>query len=176
METRKNNTDKPKGKTRKPNNPTMKGMRPFDKEHNGKSLSEKWTEDAVHSVLDELEDWLYSKTEIKDAEGNVVAYRDNNNVYYKDWLFEKKFYSTWINYVSDKFESVSKRFEELNSIQEQRLVSLATKGVTKEGFTKFMLVNKFNYSDKTETKNENTNQTTVIWNEEKSYNDGESII
>src|SRR5690606_14314671 len=118
---------------------------------------------------DELEDWLYSKTEIKDAEGNVVSYRDNNNVYYKDWLFEKKFYSTWINYVSDKFESVSKRFEELNSIQEQRLVSLATKGVTKEGFTKFMLVNKFNYSDKTETKNENTNQTTVIWNEEKTY-------
>lgn len=136
-------------KTSRTNHPGL-----FTKDgRNGKTY-EKWTEDACHELLDRLEQW----------------YAENDtNIYFKEFVLREGLYQDIIDHITSKFESVSKRFKYFNDLQEQRLVSLATIGVTKEGFTKFMLINKFGYAEKTEVKSENTNNNTITWNESKSY-------
>lgn len=124
---------------------------------NGKTF-EKWTEEACHELLDRLDEWY--------AE-------DETNIYFKEFILKEGLYRDALDYIQRKFPSVSERFQYFQDLQEARLVSLATKGITKEGFTKFMLINKFGYSERIETKNENTNNTSITWVEEKSYDNEE---
>lgn len=137
------------------NKRNTKGLIPFTKDGiNGKTF-EKWTEEACHELLDRLQAW-YDE--------------DETNIYFKEFILKEGLYKDVFEYVCKKHTSVSERFQYFNDLQEARLVSLATKGVTKEGFTKFMLINKFNYSERIETKNENNNTTAITWVEEKTYN------
>ena len=140
------------------NRRNTKGLIPFTSDGiNGKTF-EKWTEKACHELLDRLEAWYEE---------------DETNIYFQEFILKEGLYRDVLDYVQRKFASVSERFQYFQDLQEARLVSLATKGVTKEGFTKFMLINKFGYSERIETKNENTNNTSITWNEVKSYDDEE---
>lgn len=145
------NNDK---KTSKTNHPGLftKGGR------NGKTY-EKWTEDEVHKVLDELEEWLMDE--------------ESNNIFFKDFLFKKRLYVDWIKYVSDSFESVSERLSNIKAVQEHKLVSGGVFGKTNAPMTKFILQANYGYAEKLETTNTNTNNNTITWNEEKSYDKGE---
>lgn len=137
------------------NHKGMANLIPFTKDGiNGKTF-EKWTEKACHELLDRLQEW-YDE--------------DETNIYFKEFILKEGLYRDIFDYVQGKFTSVSERFQYFQDLQEARLVSLATKGVTKEGFTKFMLINKFGYAERLETKNDNTNNTSVTWVEEKTYN------
>lgn len=131
---------------------------PFTKDGiNGKTF-EKWTEEACHELLDRLQEW-YDE--------------DEKRIYFKEFILKEGLYKDVFEYICEKHTSVSERFKYFNDLQEARLVRLATEGTTKEGFTKFMLINKFGYSERIETKNENTNNTSITWVEEKSYDNEE---
>lgn len=123
--------------------------------YNGGSLSVKWTEENVHEIIDELEDWLMDE--------------DKNNIFFKDFLFKKRLYPDWINYVSDKFKSVSERLEQIKAVQEHKLVSSGVYGRTNAPMTKFILQANYGYAEKLETVNTNTD--TVTWVENKTYDE-----
>lgn len=123
---------------------------------NGKTY-EKWTEEEVHKVLDELEEWLMDE--------------ESNNIFFKDFLFKKRLYVDWIRYVSDSYVSVSERLANIKAVQEHKLVSGGVYGKTNAPMTKFILQANYGYTEKIETKNENNNTTSITWVEEKTYED-----
>ena len=145
---------------------THKGMAnliPFTKDGiNGKTY-EKWTESVVHQMLDELESWLVDPI----VDGDNV--KENTNIFFMDFLITKRLYRDWVAYVSEKFTSVSERIDYFKTIQEQKLVSLGVYGKTNPTMTKFLLSANYGYTEKTESKN--TNENTVVWKEEKTYED-----
>lgn len=126
---------------------------------NGKTF-EKWTEDKVHSILDFLESWLLDDIPVYDSKGKQVGIRQNDNCFYKEFLYKERLYDTWIANMSVKFSTVKKRMEEINLIQEHKLQILAAKGTQKENITKFILTNKYNWKEKVE--NENTHSISNI--------------
>ena len=141
--------------------------KPFTKDYNGANFA-KWTETAVHLIIDRLEDWLLLEYPIYAEDGTtVIGYRDAGNVFFRQFLYKEKLFDTWLNYVGKKFSTVSKRMEEINAIQEHKLQLLSFNGKGKENITKFILTNKYNWKEKTE--NENKNDNTIIWKEEKTY-------
>ena len=141
--------------------------KPFTKDYNGSNFA-KWTEPVIHKVLDELEEWLFEEVDVYDTAGKVIGKRDAGNCFYNEFLFKKKLYKNWMVYVSLKFDSVKKRLDDLDAVQEHKLQFLAATGKQKETITKFILSNKYKWSEKVESKVENTN---IIWNEEKTYDD-----
>lgn len=150
------------GKIRGHNNP-----KPFTKEYNGRDFA-KWTEEKVHSILDELEDWLLEEKPVIDDKGKVIATVDKGNVFYREFLFKKKLFADWMTYVQGKYSTVSKRFEYIDSIQEHKLQKLAFEGKGKENITKFILQNKYEWREKSDQKVDQT-LTQIEWKEEKTY-------
>jgi hypothetical protein len=139
--------------------------KPFTKKYNYKDF-EKWTEDACHEILEELEDWLLEELEVEDKHGNFIRTVDSTNCFYKGFIYKKGLMEDWVKYVKKKFDSVKKRFKNIEKIQEYKLLLLAATGRQKESITKLILSKRFNYVEKTESKNENTN-TDIIWNESR---------
>jgi hypothetical protein len=129
--------------------------KPFTKNYNGSNFV-KWTEKKVHSILDELEEWLFEEIELFDEKGVLLGKTDKGNCFYLDFLYKKKLYNSWISYVKDKYTTVSYRMEDFDKIQEHKLQLLAAKGAQKEGITKFILTNKYNWVDKAENKTEHS--------------------
>lgn len=145
----------------------MENLTPFTKDgRNGKTF-QKWTEAVVHCKLDELEEWLTAPIEVKDENGEVIDYKPNSNIFFKDFLYLHKLYDDWISYVSDTYPTASKRIKHFKQIQEQKLVSMGVHGKTNAPMTKFILSANYGYAEKTESKTDNT--TTITWNEEKTY-------
>ena len=56
--------------------------------------STKWTEEIVHGILDELEEWLWEEEPIYDKDGKVIGMKDKGNCFYKDFLYKKRFYDS----------------------------------------------------------------------------------
>lgn len=145
----------------------MANLTPFTKDGiNGKTF-QKWTEEVVHQKLDELEEWLTKPNEIKNDKGEVIEVKPNENIFFMDFLITKGLYIDWVSYVSGKFASASERINYFKAIQEQKLVSLGVYGKTNPTMTKFVLSANYGYTEKTE--NKNTNENTIIWKEEKTY-------
>jgi hypothetical protein len=143
--------------------------KPFTEEYNGRDFT-KWTEEEIHKVLDELEDWLLEEKPILNDKKEVVTYVDKGNVFYRDFLFKKKLFSDWITYVQGQYSTVSKRFQYIDSIQEHKLQKLAFEGKGKENITKFILTNKYDWREKADTKVDQT-LTQINWVEEKTYDE-----
>jgi hypothetical protein len=141
--------------------------KPFTKDYNGSNFA-TWTEDRIHIILNELEDWLLSTTEVLDDDGEVIGEVDDGNIFYKEFLYRNKLMDDWIGYVTRKYTTVADRMEEINKIQELRLQMLAINGRTKENITKFILTNKHKWSERNENINTNTN---IVWKETKNYDD-----
>ena len=141
--------------------------KPFTKDYNGANFA-KWTEPKVHTILNDLEEWLMRKKPIyAEDKLTIIDYVDAGNVFYKEFLFQERLSDNWIKYVSNKYSTVEERMQHINSIQEHKLQKLSFEGKGKENITKFILTNKYNWKEKTE--NENKNDNTIIWKEEKTY-------
>lgn len=109
---------------------------------------EKWTEDKALQLGHELIDWL----KLKNQDGE-----DNGNMFYQEFLIiEKDLYEGVISYLCEKFSSFSKLIEKANKIQELKLQKYGVADRLNATMTKFVLTNKHGWSDKMETKNENT--------------------
>lgn len=138
------------------------------------SVTWLWTEENCHKVLDDLEEWLFAtkpKTNkkdeiIRDENGEVIMV-DAGNVFWSMFLFEKKLNKNWIYEVKNKYPSVKERIEFLTDVQEEKLQWMAFEGRGKEGMAKFILQNKYNWREKSETKNQT--EMSIVWNEERTY-------
>ena len=141
--------------------------KPFTQNYNGKDFA-KWTEDVVHQILDELEDWLLEEKPILNDKKEVVTMVDKGNVFYREFLFKKKLFADWMSYVQSQFSTVAERFKYIDSIQEHKLQKLAFEGKGKENITKFILQNKYEWREKSDQKVDQT-LTQIEWKEEKTY-------
>lgn len=138
------------------------------------SVTWLWTEERCHEVLDDLEQWLFAtkpKTNkkeeiIRDENGEVIMV-DAGNCFWSMFLFEKKLNKNWIYEVKNKYPSVKERIEFLKDVQEEKLQWMAFEGRGKEGMAKFILQNKYNWREKSETKNQT--EMSIVWNEERTY-------
>lgn len=138
------------------------------------SVTWLWTEENCHKVLDELDAWLFAtkpKTNkkeeiIRDENGEVIMV-DAGNVFWSMFLFEKKLNKNWIYEVYKKYPSVKERIDFLRDVQEEKLQWMAFEGRGKEGMAKFILQNKYNWREKSETKNQT--EMNIVWNEERTY-------
>ena len=136
--------------------------KPFTKGGINGATFATWNEDNVSAITEELYNWLLEV----DERGN-----DKGNVFYMDFLYKKGLSPAWVSYVKKRFPTVAKQFEVLEKVKEERLVKMAATGVIKEGITKFVLQNQFNWREKSESKTENVTQ--ITWNEEKTYETNE---
>ena len=139
--------------------------KPFTKDYNMKDFV-KWTEERVHSLLGELEEWLLEEIEVKDKGGNIIRTEDAGNCFFKGFIYKKGLFDDWITYVKNRYESVKIRLDRINKIQEYKLQFLSANGIQREQITKFILANKFNWREKSDNKNENKNST-IIWKEDR---------
>lgn len=138
--------------------------KPFTKDNYYDST--KWNEETIHNILDDLEAWLWEEEAILDKEGTVVGMKDKGNCFYKDFLYRRGLYDNWISNYRNKYTTVSDRLSNIDKIQEHKLQLLAATGKQKEGITKFILQNKYDWKEKSQNENVNKN---IEWNETKTY-------
>lgn len=129
-----------------------------------------WTEQEVSEVIDRLEDWLFEEQEFTRPDGTTYI-KENNNIFFRDFLFREGLYENWIHKQSTNFPRQGERIEEIRKLQEQKLITSAIYGKTKEAMTKFILQANYGYKERLETTNTNTNTTAITWNETKTYSE-----
>lgn len=124
----------------------------------GNKNAEVWDVETIQNKLTEIRQFV---TE------NISVYTISSA------LIEFDLYSEWWSQMADKFKdekSVSQSIKNIESIIEQRIVNDTMTGDAKSAtFSIFLLKNKFGYVDKQET--ENKTDLTLLWNEEKTYNE-----
>lgn len=124
----------------------------------GNKNAEVWDIETIQNKLTEIRQFV---TE------NISVYTISSA------LIEFDLYSEWWSQMAEKFKdkkSVSQSIKNIESIIEQRIVNDTMTGDAKSAtFSIFLLKNKFGYVDKQET--ENKTDLTLLWNEEKTYNE-----
>jgi len=105
----------------------------------GNSNAEKWTEKEVYELGKKMMEW----------------FKEDGNIFFQDFFVNKcGLYRTTRNYLKEKFESFSTLLEQAEELQEIKLTDGSVKNKLNAAITKFVLMNKHNYSEKTETKTE----------------------
>jgi len=111
------------------------------KKVNGKMFSkeyqpeEKWTEEKALALGYELLEWM----------------KQPMNIFFEEFLIiENDYYAELIAYLSSKFPSFLKVIDRARKIQELKLQKHATFKDTDTGMTKFILINRHDWKDKTE--------------------------
>lgn len=111
----------------------------FSKEYQPK---EKWTEKNANILGEELIEWLKEKDEHGEDKGNI---------FFMEFLvIEKKMYPALISYLKDKFTSFFKLIEQAEAIQEIKLQKYGVGDRLNSTMTKFVLINKHGWKDKTD--------------------------
>ena len=112
------------------------------KKVNGKMFSkeyqpeEKWTEEKALALGYELLEWM----------------KQPMNIFFEEFLIiENDYYAELIAYLSSKFPSFLKVIDRAKKIQELKLQKHATLKDTDTGMTKFILINRHDWKDKSET-------------------------
>jgi len=113
----------------------------FSKEY---QPNEKWTEKKALAVGNDLINWLRQK----DEEGN-----DAGNIFFEEFLYlEKDYYVDLIRYLKNKFKSFSDLLSKAKKIQEIKLMKYGAADRLNAPITKFVLINKHNFTDRKEIK------------------------
>lgn len=120
----------------------------------GNKMAEDWDEKTALELGKGLLDW------IKD--GGV------QNIFYNEYLIiQMDLHPNIVSYLSKKFTSFNELIEKSKKIQELKLLKFGVLDKTNAPITKFVLANNHGYSDKVESKSENS--TNIVWNETKNY-------
>ncbi|HEY4756026.1 MAG TPA: hypothetical protein VIH28_08235 [Ignavibacteriaceae bacterium] len=122
-----------------------KNIKPSD----GKQFSKdyqpepKWTEAKALRLGNDLINWLKAK----DHNGN-----DSGNIFFMEFLIiENDLYPDLISYLVGKFSSFSYLIDKAKAIQELKLQKYGVGDRLNATMTKFVLINKHDWKDKTET-------------------------
>jgi hypothetical protein len=138
---------------------------------------EKWTKERVMAIVAEAKDWLLEPVQVTDkngvpivdAEGNPVM-GESPNVFFKYFLMKKGIYKNFISEQAKRYDKeVLDAFQELHDIQEEKLQMLPFYGKAKENMAKYVLANRYDWREKSD--NRNQSETTIVWKEEKTYED-----
>lgn len=102
----------------------------------GNKAAEKWTEEKALALGYELLEWM----------------KQPMNIFFEEFLIiENDYYAELIAYLSSKFPSFLKVIDRAKKIQELKLQKHATLKDTDTGMTKFILINRHDWKDKSET-------------------------
>lgn len=102
----------------------------------GNKAAEKWTEERALALGYELLEWM----------------KQPMNIFFEEFLIiENDYYAELIAYLSSKFPSFLKVIDRAKKIQELKLQKHATLKDTDTGMTKFILINRHDWKDKSET-------------------------
>ena len=102
----------------------------------GNKAAEKWTEEKALALGYELLEWM----------------KQPMNIFFEEFLIiENDYYAELIAYLSSKFPSFLKVIDRARKIQELKLQKHATLKDTDTGMTKFILINRHDWKDKSET-------------------------
>lgn len=109
---------------------------------------EKWTEQKALELGSDLINWLKEK----DNDGE-----DKGHIFFEEFLvIENDYYPELISYLCDKFSSFSNLINKARKIQELKLQKYGVGDRLNATMTKFVLINKHNWKEKSEI--ENTHQ------------------
>jgi hypothetical protein len=98
---------------------------------------EKWTEERAVQLASDLIAWQKEKPD---------------NMFWEEYLvIERDLYPELISYLEKKFTSFLKLIEKARKIQELKLQKYGTADKLNAPITKFVLINKHGWKDKTET-------------------------
>jgi hypothetical protein len=127
----------------------MAGGKGNIKPEDGKQFSseyqpqQKWTEERALSLANELIDWLKAKDEHGEDKGNI---------FFQEFLIiEKDLYEELISYLCKKFTSFLKLINKAEKIQELKLQKYGVGDRLNATMTKFVLINKHDWKDRTES-------------------------
>jgi hypothetical protein len=96
---------------------------------------EKWDEERALQLGKDLIEWQK---------------KDNINIFFEEFLImERDLYPQLISYLSEKFSSFLKLIEQARKIQELKLQKYGTADKLNATITKFVLVNKHGWEDRT---------------------------
>ena len=99
----------------------------------GNKNAEKWTEESLLKLGNELLEWLKSP----------------KNIFFEKFLIEYDLYGTMLGTYTEKYPSFSQLVNRAKKIQEYKIVEGAIVKDFDSGMTKFMLINNHGYvSDK----------------------------
>lgn len=102
----------------------------------GNKAAEKWTDEKALALGYELLEWM----------------KQPMNIFFEEFLIiENDYYAELIAYLSSKFPSFLKVIDRAKKIQELKLQKHATLKDTDTGMTKFILINRHDWKDKSET-------------------------
>lgn len=139
----------------------------FTKDGINGSKFEKWTEEETHKMIDKLERWMMPVITLdEDGEIETIEY-DPDRIFFKDFLLAHKLYNSWLRYVCDKHETVSKRIDDIKEMQEQLIVRASARGKIKERTAQFILMQWYDW--RTKTDNANMDMTPVVFEVTKTY-------
>ena len=106
---------------------------------------EKWTEQKALELGSDLINWLKEK----DNDGE-----DKGHIFFEEFLvIENDYYPELISYLCDKFSSFSNLINKARKIQELKLQKYGVGDRLNATMTKFVLINKHNWKDKSEIEN-----------------------
>lgn len=102
----------------------------------GNKAAEKWHEEDALKLGNELIAWLKAKP---------------TNIYFQEFLYlENDYYTTVIDYLSNKFESFSNLIKEAKKIQELKIVKYSSLNKLNPTMSIFVLKNCHGFKDKQE--------------------------
>lgn len=134
-----------------------------------------YTEELCDQVMDFMELWVFGTSQVLTEEGfktvpNIFFYEFKKQVYETFGIVIPKFLNSIRSNKPEQYE----RFQELKEVIAERLAMEAMKD-NFASFAKYYLSAKFTgWSEKSETKNENTN--TITWNETKIYDNTDNQV
>ena len=106
---------------------------------------EKWTEQKALELGSDLINWLKEK----DNDGE-----DKGHIFFEEFLvIENDYYPELISYLCDKFSSFSNLINKARKIQELKLQKYGVGDRLNATMTKFVLINKHNWKEKSEIEN-----------------------
>ena len=110
----------------------------------GNKNAEKWTEEALLKVGQDLLEWM----------------KKSSNIFFEEFLLEYDLYDTFLANYREKYPSFSKLVHRADKIQEIKLKKLALMKETDSSMTKFCLINHHGFVSE-KTQNEQVGKQTI---------------
>ena len=126
-----------------------------------------WTEEKALLLLDDLIKWMNEDVQLYYK--GMPTEKVKRNVFWKEFFYSQGIFESVLYHLKNKFPSFAEKLEDIEKFQEHRLQKLSFEGFGKEQITKFILQNRYNWKEKSETENKNID---ITWSEIKNYSSG----
>ena len=139
----------------------------------GNKIAQVYPDGFFELALNEFDTWLFESVQDVGEEGT-----NSQNIWMID--FYRNFRETFgvsflkvIRSMQQQDQDLYQEYLDMKEVMGENLIKLSAEGKLKENSVRFYLNSRYNWSEKSETKNENINQD-IVWKETKTY-DAETI-